>query len=68
MHWKDEAKAFAIAYAMPLQLAAGLMGVAIAMGSVSFIAFQFFPEQTKAIKTQLCLASGRCSPPPGRSL
>ena len=64
MDWRDEAKAFGIAYALPLQLFAGLIVVSMGIAGISWLAFTFFPIETKLIKTQFCIASGKCSPPP----
>ena len=64
MDWRDEFKAFQIAYAFPLQLLAGLIVVFSLMAAISWTAFTFFPVETKMIKTQLCITSGKCSPPP----
>jgi len=64
MDWRDEARAFRIAYALPLQLFAGLIVVFMSIAGISWLAFSFFPVETKLIKTQFCIASGKCSPPP----
>ncbi|MAR06685.1 MAG: hypothetical protein CL862_06255 [Cyanobium sp. NAT70] len=64
MNWRDQSKAFMISYALPIQLAVGLLAVAAAIASISWIAFTFFPNETKQIKTQMCISSGKCTGPP----
>ena len=63
MNWRDQSKAFMISYALPIQLAVGLLAVAAAIAGISWTAFTFFPNETKQIKTQMCISSGKCTAP-----
>ena len=50
-------KVFFTTYAVPLQLAAGLFVVLSTMLGISYVAFTYFPEETKEIKTKSCAVS-----------